>query len=154
MVRAFGEQQRFILQADHLIDRNQEAYFPRFVATRFPEDSLVAMCFSSDTWHQTFYHVGSGNVSVSGPRAANQSLSSVAFKQVHIEQIVNQYVASYFAANVKKVIDGSWLRTLAKFSKRLLKDWTLLGSILEPRATTWPESQSAKLNGDRIANGI
>lgn len=35
VVRAFGEQQRFILQADRLIDRNQEAYFPRFVATRF-----------------------------------------------------------------------------------------------------------------------
>lgn len=36
VVRAFGEQQRFILQADQLIERNQEAYFPRFVATRFP----------------------------------------------------------------------------------------------------------------------
>lgn len=35
VVRAFGEQQRFILQADRLIDLNQEAYFPRFVATRF-----------------------------------------------------------------------------------------------------------------------
>ncbi|KAM3600087.1 uncharacterized protein V6R79_017187 [Siganus canaliculatus] len=35
VIRAFGEQRRFILQADHRIDNNQEAYFPRFVATRW-----------------------------------------------------------------------------------------------------------------------
>ena len=35
VIRAFGEQRRFVLQADHRIDNNQEAYFPRFVATRF-----------------------------------------------------------------------------------------------------------------------
>ncbi|XP_054875423.1 multidrug resistance-associated protein 1-like isoform X2 [Amphiprion ocellaris] len=34
-IRAFGEQRRFILQADRHIDNNQEAYFPRFVATRW-----------------------------------------------------------------------------------------------------------------------
>lgn len=35
VIRAFGEQGRFILQANSHIDKNQEAYFPRFVATRF-----------------------------------------------------------------------------------------------------------------------
>ncbi|KAM9734455.1 multidrug resistance-associated protein 1-like [Menidia menidia] len=35
VIRAFGEQQRFISQADSRIDNNQEAYFPRFVATRW-----------------------------------------------------------------------------------------------------------------------
>ncbi|XP_068585945.1 multidrug resistance-associated protein 1-like [Cebidichthys violaceus] len=35
VIRAFGEQRRFVLQADRRIDRNQEAYFPRFVATRW-----------------------------------------------------------------------------------------------------------------------
>lgn len=35
VIRAFGEQRRFILHADHRIDSNQEAYFPRFIATRF-----------------------------------------------------------------------------------------------------------------------
>ncbi|XP_073333856.1 multidrug resistance-associated protein 1-like [Pagrus major] len=35
VIRAFGEQRRFILHADHRIDNNQEAYFPRFVATRW-----------------------------------------------------------------------------------------------------------------------
>ncbi|XP_070780875.1 multidrug resistance-associated protein 1-like [Enoplosus armatus] len=35
VIRAFGEQRRFVLQADRLIDNNQEAYFPRFVATRW-----------------------------------------------------------------------------------------------------------------------
>ncbi|XP_040914476.1 multidrug resistance-associated protein 1-like [Toxotes jaculatrix] len=35
VIRAFGEQQRFILQASRRIDSNQEAYFPRFVATRW-----------------------------------------------------------------------------------------------------------------------
>ncbi|XP_063760007.1 multidrug resistance-associated protein 1-like [Eleginops maclovinus] len=35
VIRAFGEQTRFVLQADHHIDNNQEAYFPRFVATRW-----------------------------------------------------------------------------------------------------------------------
>ena len=35
VIRAFGEQQRFVRQAHRRIDRNQEAYFPRFVATRF-----------------------------------------------------------------------------------------------------------------------
>ncbi|XP_042250798.1 multidrug resistance-associated protein 1-like isoform X4 [Thunnus maccoyii] len=35
IIRAFGEQRRFVLQADHRIDNNQEAYFPRFVATRW-----------------------------------------------------------------------------------------------------------------------
>lgn len=34
VIRAFGEQRRFVLQANHCIDNNQEAYFPRFVATR------------------------------------------------------------------------------------------------------------------------
>uniref|UniRef100_UPI0037E8C348 multidrug resistance-associated protein 1-like n=1 Tax=Semicossyphus pulcher TaxID=241346 RepID=UPI0037E8C348 len=34
-IRAFGEQRRFILQADTYVDNNQEAYFPRFVATRW-----------------------------------------------------------------------------------------------------------------------
>ncbi|KAI3362535.1 hypothetical protein L3Q82_012837, partial [Scortum barcoo] len=35
VIRAFGEQRRFILQANRRIDNNQEAYFPRFVATRW-----------------------------------------------------------------------------------------------------------------------
>uniref|UniRef100_A0A4W6CKQ2 ABC-type glutathione-S-conjugate transporter n=1 Tax=Lates calcarifer TaxID=8187 RepID=A0A4W6CKQ2_LATCA len=35
VIRAFGEQQRFVLQANCRIDSNQEAYFPRFVATRW-----------------------------------------------------------------------------------------------------------------------
>uniref|UniRef100_A0A8D3D880 ABC-type glutathione-S-conjugate transporter n=1 Tax=Scophthalmus maximus TaxID=52904 RepID=A0A8D3D880_SCOMX len=35
VIRAFGEQQRFVLQAHRRIDDNQEAYFPRFVATRW-----------------------------------------------------------------------------------------------------------------------
>ncbi|XP_040014052.1 multidrug resistance-associated protein 1-like [Xiphias gladius] len=35
VIRAFGERQRFVLQADSRIDNNQEAYFPRFVATRW-----------------------------------------------------------------------------------------------------------------------
>ncbi|CAB1415849.1 unnamed protein product [Pleuronectes platessa] len=35
VIRAFGEQPRFVRQAHRRIDRNQEAYFPRFVATRW-----------------------------------------------------------------------------------------------------------------------
>ncbi|XP_042171983.1 multidrug resistance-associated protein 1-like [Oncorhynchus tshawytscha] len=35
VVRAFSEQERFILQANGRIDHNQTAYFPRFVATRW-----------------------------------------------------------------------------------------------------------------------
>ncbi|XP_053196098.1 multidrug resistance-associated protein 1-like isoform X2 [Scomber japonicus] len=35
VIRAFGEQNRFTLLADRRIDANQEAYFPRFVATRW-----------------------------------------------------------------------------------------------------------------------
>lgn len=34
VIRAFGEQTRFILQANQRVDHNQTAYFPRFVATR------------------------------------------------------------------------------------------------------------------------
>uniref|UniRef100_A0A8K9UYB0 ABC-type glutathione-S-conjugate transporter n=1 Tax=Oncorhynchus mykiss TaxID=8022 RepID=A0A8K9UYB0_ONCMY len=35
VIRAFSEQERFILQANGRIDHNQTAYFPRFVATRW-----------------------------------------------------------------------------------------------------------------------
>ncbi|XP_031432945.1 multidrug resistance-associated protein 1-like [Clupea harengus] len=35
VVRAFGEQRRFILQANSRVDQNQTSYFPRFVATRW-----------------------------------------------------------------------------------------------------------------------
>ncbi|KAL2087062.1 hypothetical protein ACEWY4_018121 [Coilia grayii] len=35
VIRAFGEQSRFILQANQRVDHNQTAYFPRFVATRW-----------------------------------------------------------------------------------------------------------------------
>uniref|UniRef100_A0A8D0D0S8 ABC-type glutathione-S-conjugate transporter n=1 Tax=Sander lucioperca TaxID=283035 RepID=A0A8D0D0S8_SANLU len=35
VIRAFGEQRRFVLHANRCIDNNQEAYFPRFVATRW-----------------------------------------------------------------------------------------------------------------------
>uniref|UniRef100_A0A674D3X8 ABC-type glutathione-S-conjugate transporter n=1 Tax=Salmo trutta TaxID=8032 RepID=A0A674D3X8_SALTR len=35
VIRAFSEQQRFILQANGRVDHNQTAYFPRFVATRW-----------------------------------------------------------------------------------------------------------------------
>ncbi|KAJ8363882.1 hypothetical protein SKAU_G00127130 [Synaphobranchus kaupii] len=35
VIRAFGEQPRFILQANHRVDHNQTSYFPRFVATRW-----------------------------------------------------------------------------------------------------------------------
>ncbi|XP_062388680.1 multidrug resistance-associated protein 1 [Sardina pilchardus] len=35
VIRAFGEQPRFILQADSRVDHNQTSYFPRFVATRW-----------------------------------------------------------------------------------------------------------------------
>lgn len=34
VIRAFGEQHRFIVQANKRIDFNQTSYFPRFVATR------------------------------------------------------------------------------------------------------------------------
>jgi len=42
VIRAFGEQRRFVLQADRRIDRNQEAHFPRFVATRFRRGANAA----------------------------------------------------------------------------------------------------------------
>ncbi|XP_077593671.1 multidrug resistance-associated protein 1-like [Stigmatopora nigra] len=35
VIRAFGEQERFLRRAHRLIDQNQEAYFPRYVATRW-----------------------------------------------------------------------------------------------------------------------
>uniref|UniRef100_A0A8C4HWB7 ABC-type glutathione-S-conjugate transporter n=1 Tax=Dicentrarchus labrax TaxID=13489 RepID=A0A8C4HWB7_DICLA len=35
VIRAFGEQPRFILQANQRVDFNQTSYFPRFVATRW-----------------------------------------------------------------------------------------------------------------------
>ncbi|KAJ8344973.1 hypothetical protein SKAU_G00291660 [Synaphobranchus kaupii] len=35
VIRAYGEQPRFIREADHRVDHNQTAYFPRFVATRW-----------------------------------------------------------------------------------------------------------------------
>uniref|UniRef100_A0A669CM45 ABC-type glutathione-S-conjugate transporter n=1 Tax=Oreochromis niloticus TaxID=8128 RepID=A0A669CM45_ORENI len=35
VIRAFGEQSRFILQANDRVDFNQTSYFPRFVATRW-----------------------------------------------------------------------------------------------------------------------
>uniref|UniRef100_A0A8D3DGD5 ABC-type glutathione-S-conjugate transporter n=1 Tax=Scophthalmus maximus TaxID=52904 RepID=A0A8D3DGD5_SCOMX len=35
VIRAFGEQSRFILQANKRVDCNQTSYFPRFVATRW-----------------------------------------------------------------------------------------------------------------------
>ncbi|KAK2857444.1 hypothetical protein Q7C36_005363 [Tachysurus vachellii] len=35
VIRAFGEQARFIHQANQRVDHNQTAYFPRFVATRW-----------------------------------------------------------------------------------------------------------------------
>lgn len=34
VIRAFGEQSRFIQQANKRVDFNQTSYFPRFVATR------------------------------------------------------------------------------------------------------------------------
>ncbi|KAG9331799.1 hypothetical protein JZ751_017001 [Albula glossodonta] len=37
VIRAFGEQPRFLRRANHRVDRNQTAYFPRFVATRVNE---------------------------------------------------------------------------------------------------------------------
>uniref|UniRef100_A0A8C1PJT4 ABC-type glutathione-S-conjugate transporter n=1 Tax=Cyprinus carpio TaxID=7962 RepID=A0A8C1PJT4_CYPCA len=35
VIRAFNEQSRFIMGANHKVDHNQTAYFPRFVATRW-----------------------------------------------------------------------------------------------------------------------
>uniref|UniRef100_A0A3P9IN76 ABC-type glutathione-S-conjugate transporter n=1 Tax=Oryzias latipes TaxID=8090 RepID=A0A3P9IN76_ORYLA len=35
VIRAFGEQSRFIMQANERVDFNQTSYFPRFVATRW-----------------------------------------------------------------------------------------------------------------------
>ncbi|XP_065096312.1 multidrug resistance-associated protein 1 [Paramisgurnus dabryanus] len=35
VIRAFNEQSRFIMDANHKVDHNQTAYFPRFVATRW-----------------------------------------------------------------------------------------------------------------------
>uniref|UniRef100_A0A8C9VL18 ABC-type glutathione-S-conjugate transporter n=1 Tax=Scleropages formosus TaxID=113540 RepID=A0A8C9VL18_SCLFO len=35
VIRAFGEQPRFILEANSRVDHNQTSYFPRFVATRW-----------------------------------------------------------------------------------------------------------------------
>ncbi|MGH0130138.1 UNVERIFIED_CONTAM: hypothetical protein FKN15_041189 [Acipenser sinensis] len=35
VIRAFGEQPRFILQTNQRVDENQKSYFPRFVATRW-----------------------------------------------------------------------------------------------------------------------
>lgn len=47
VIRAFGEQHRFVLQANHRIDNNQEAYFPRFVATRLNQIFNKLMKFFS-----------------------------------------------------------------------------------------------------------
>ncbi|RXN09968.1 multidrug resistance-associated 1-like protein [Labeo rohita] len=35
VIRAFNEQSRFIMGANHKVDHNQTAYFPRFIATRW-----------------------------------------------------------------------------------------------------------------------
>lgn len=49
VIRAFGEQQRFILHANHRIDGNQEAYFPRFVATRFIQTTWNKLEYFNNT---------------------------------------------------------------------------------------------------------
>lgn len=34
VIRAFGEQKRFICESDHRVDHNQKAYYPGIVANR------------------------------------------------------------------------------------------------------------------------
>ncbi|XP_077442264.1 multidrug resistance-associated protein 1-like isoform X4 [Vanacampus margaritifer] len=41
VIRAFRQQERFVRQAHRRIDKNQEAYFPRFVATRLRTRSVL-----------------------------------------------------------------------------------------------------------------
>lgn len=51
VIRAFGEQERFMRQSDHLVDHNQRAYYPSIVANRFgmlsvPSLTTFSICCS------------------------------------------------------------------------------------------------------------
>ena len=41
VIRAFGEQERFIFESDRSVDRNQKAYYPSIVANRWANSKLV-----------------------------------------------------------------------------------------------------------------
>lgn len=43
VIRAFGEQERFIRLSDHLVDHNQRAYYPSIVANRFGILSVLSL---------------------------------------------------------------------------------------------------------------
>lgn len=50
VIRAFGEQPRFILQANQKVDLNQTAYFPRFVATRWDNAATMNYLNTFKLW--------------------------------------------------------------------------------------------------------
>ena len=45
-IRAFGHQERFILESEQRVDENQSCYYPGIVSNRYVNVKLVSRCYT------------------------------------------------------------------------------------------------------------
>uniref|UniRef100_A0A4W6C4H6 ABC-type glutathione-S-conjugate transporter n=1 Tax=Lates calcarifer TaxID=8187 RepID=A0A4W6C4H6_LATCA len=126
VIRAFGEQSRFILQANERVDFNQTSYFPRFVATRWLAVNLE--------------FVGNGVVlaaailSVMGKSTLSPGIVGLAVSHsLQVTGILSWIVRSWTDVE-NNIVSVERVNEYAETAKEA--SWTIEGSSLP---TAWPQ---------------
>lgn len=133
VIRAFGEQTRFILQANQRVDHNQTAYFPRFVATRWLAVNLEFL--------------GNGVVlaaailSVMGKDTLSPGIVGLAVSHsLQVTAILSWIVRSWTDVE-NNIVSVERVKEYADTSKEA--PWTVEGSSLP---VAWPETGSIEFH--------
>ncbi|XP_041086709.1 multidrug resistance-associated protein 1-like isoform X3 [Polyodon spathula] len=134
IIRAFGEQPRFILQTNQRVDENQKSYFPRFVATRWLAVNLEFLGNSIVLSAAIFSVMAKGTLS---PGIVGLSVSHA----LQVTGILSWIVRSWTDVE-NNIVSVERVKEYADTPKEAA--WTLENSPLPP---AWPQTGTIELRG-------
>ncbi|KAK6481811.1 multidrug resistance-associated protein 1-like isoform X3 [Huso huso] len=134
VIRAFGEQPRFILQTNQRVDENQKSYFPRFVATRWLAVNLEFLGNCIVLSAAIFSVMGKGILS---PGIVGLSVSHA----LQVTGILSWIVRSWTDVE-NNIVSVERVKEYADTPKEAV--WTLENSPLSP---AWPQTGTIELRG-------
>ncbi|RXM37152.1 Multidrug resistance-associated protein 1 [Acipenser ruthenus] len=134
VIRAFGEQPRFILQTNQRVDENQKSYFPRFVATRWLAVNLEFLGNCIVLSAAIFSVMGKGILS---PGIVGLSVSHA----LQVTGILSWIVRSWTDVE-NNIVSVERVKEYADTPKEAA--WTLENSPLSP---AWPQTGTIELRG-------
>ncbi|XP_033908710.3 multidrug resistance-associated protein 1-like isoform X2 [Acipenser ruthenus] len=134
VIRAFGEQPRFILQTNQRVDENQKSYFPRFVATRWLAVNLEFLGNGIVLSAAIFSVMAKGTLS---PGIVGLSVSHA----LQVTGILSWIVRSWTDVE-NNIVSVERVKEYADTPKEAA--WTLENSPMPP---AWPQTGTIELRG-------